>query len=145
MLCIQNPTGCTSAEERALGVRYADFDALLRSSDCVSIHARFTADTENMMGDREFALMPPGSFFVNTARGRLVDEAALCEALRSGHLAGAALDVFQMEPLPGDSPLLTAPNLFPTPHMAGIPTSEAQVLELRQAARRLIADARPRE
>ena len=134
------PQPLSPERERALGVRYTDLDALLRSSDCVSLHTRVTPATEDMMGERELALMRPGSFFVNTARGRLVDEAALCKALESGHLAGAALDVFQMEPLPTDSPLLHTPNTFLTPHIAGIPTSEARVLELREAARRLITD-----
>jgi D-3-phosphoglycerate dehydrogenase len=134
------PHPLTAAEELSLGVRYADLDTLLESSDCVSLHARVTPETERMMGAREFALMPSGSFFVNTARGRLVDEAALCESLRTGHLAGAALDVFEMEPLPSDSPLLGVPNTFLTPHVAGIPTSQARVLELRLAARKLFAD-----
>jgi phosphoglycerate dehydrogenase-like enzyme len=90
-----------------------------------------------MMGEREFALMPRGSFFVNTARGRLVDEAALVHALEAGQLAGAALDVFWYEPLPADAALLRAPNLLLTPHTGGIPTAEAQILELQEAARRL--------
>lgn len=127
--------------ERELGVRYASFDELLRESRCVSLHNRFTSKTERMMGAREFGLMPPGSFFVNTARGRLVDEAALVEALESGHLAGAALDVFWMEPLPPDSPLLGAPNLFMTPHTGGIPVAESQEIELRTAAQLLAQDA----
>jgi phosphoglycerate dehydrogenase-like enzyme len=129
----------TADEEAALGVRYLPFDELLQASRCVSLHNRFTPETEQMMGEREFALMPDGSFFVNTARGRLVDEAALVRALESGHLSGAALDVFWIEPLPADSPLLAAPNLFLTPHTAGIPSSESQVREFREAARRAVA------
>lgn len=132
-------------QERELGVRYADLDTLLESSDCVSLHARFTPETEKMMGAREFALMPAGSFFVNTSRGRLVDEQALVDAVASGHLAGVALDVFEMEPLPADSPLLGLSNAFFTPHTGGIPTSEARPLELRLAARRLLADDAQRQ
>ena len=98
------------AEERELGIRYLPFDELLQASKCVSLHARFTPETERMFGAREFALMPPGSFFVNTARGRLVDEDALVAALESGHLGGAALDVFVYEPLQADSPLLRRPE-----------------------------------
>jgi phosphoglycerate dehydrogenase-like enzyme len=126
--------------EAELGVRYAGLDELLASSRVVSLHNRFDATTERMMGAREFALMPAGSCFVNTARGRLVDEAALTEALTSGHLGGAALDVFWMEPLPADSPLLQAPNLLMTPHTGGIPIAESQRLELQAAGRLLTAD-----
>ncbi|HWM11035.1 MAG TPA: NAD(P)-dependent oxidoreductase [Solirubrobacteraceae bacterium] len=128
------------AREAELGVRYASFDDLLRGSRCVSLHNRFDETTERMMGAREFALMPRGAFFVNTARGRLVDEAALVEALESGHLGGAALDVFWMEPLPPDSPLLRAPNLVLTPHTGGIPIAESRNLELQAAGRILAAD-----
>jgi len=126
-------------EEAASDVRYLPFDELLQASRCVSLHNRFTAETEQMMGEREFGLMQDGSFFVNTARGRLVDERALVRALASGRLAGAALDVFWLEPLPPDSPLLSSPNLLLTPHTAGIPTAESKVLELREAARRAVA------
>ena len=110
------------------------FDELLRTSDCVSLHHRFHGEAEPFMGQREFALMPHGSYFVNTARGRLVDEEALIAALESGRLAGAALDVFQYEPLPMDSPLLSAPNLILTPHVGGIPSNEAALVELGEAA-----------
>ena len=126
--------------EAELGVRYASFDDLLRESRCVSLHNRFDETTERMMGAREFGLMAPGAFFVNTARGRLVDEAALIEALESGRLGGAALDVFWMEPLPPDSPLLRAPNLVLTPHTGGIPIAESRNLELQAAGRLLAAD-----
>ena len=126
-------------EEALLGLRYLPLDDLLAASVCVSLHHRFDGTNERMMGAREFGLMPEGSFFVNTARGRLVDEDALVEALASGHLAGAALDVFRYEPLRPDSPLLGAPNLILTPHTAGIPMAESQILELREAGRLLAA------
>jgi phosphoglycerate dehydrogenase-like enzyme len=129
-------------QEQELGVRYLPFDDLLRTAVCVSLHNRFTEETESMMGEREFSLMQQGSLFVNTARGRLVDEDALVAALTSGRLAGAALDVFRYEPLPPDSPLLSAPNLVLTPHTGGIPSSESQTLELREAVRRLRTEAR---
>jgi phosphoglycerate dehydrogenase-like enzyme len=128
-------------QEAELGIRYLPFDDLLRASLCVSLHNRFTGETESMLGEREFSLMPHGSFVVNTARGRLVDEAALVAALTSGQLAGAALDVFWYEPLPADSPLLSAPNLLLTPHTGGIPSAESQTLELREAVRRLRVEA----
>jgi len=135
------PNPLSPDEEVGLGVRYVGFDELLALSDCVSLHNRFTPVTERMMDDRAFGLMRQGSFFVNTARGRLVDEEALVRALESGRLAGAALDVFWMEPLPPDSPLLDAPNVLLTPHTGGIPVAQSQLLELREAARLIAASA----
>ncbi len=126
-------------EEQELGIRYLPFDELLAASHCVSLHNRFTAETERMMGAHEFALMPEGSFFVNTARGRLVDEEALMAALHRGHLAGAALDVFWWEPILPDSPLRSTPNLLMTPHTGGIPSAVSVAQELA-AAGRVIAE-----
>ena len=125
----------SAEEERALGIRYLPFDELLAESHCVSLHNRFTPETEKMMGAREFALMPEGSFFVNTARGRLVDEDALMAALHSGHLAGAGLDVFWWEPILPDSPLRSTPNLLMTPHTGGIPSAVSVAQELAAAGR----------
>ena len=121
--------------EKELGIRYLPFDELLAASHCVSIHNRFTPETEKMMAAREFALMPEGSFFVNTARGRLVDEDALMAALHSGHLAGAGLDVFWWEPILPDSPLRSTPNLLMTPHTGGIPSAVSVAQELAAAGR----------
>jgi phosphoglycerate dehydrogenase-like enzyme len=126
-------------EEQRLGFRYLTFDELLAASHCVSLQNRFYPETEKMMGAREFALMREGSFFVNTARGRLVDEEALAAALNSGHLAGAALDVFEYEPLQPDSPLLDAPNVILTPHTAGIPIDVSIAQELELAGKRISA------
>ena len=125
----------TPEEEQEMGIRYLPFEELLAESQCVSLHNRFTPETEKMMGAREFAMMPRGSFFVNTARGRLVDEDALMAALRSGHLAGAALDVFWWEPILPDSPLRNTPNLLMTPHTAGTPAGDTVALELGSAGR----------
>lgn len=123
----------SAEEERDLGVRFLPFDELLAASHCVSLHNRFDETNEKMMGVREFALMPAGSFFVNTARGRLVDEEALCAALTSNHLAGAALDVFWHEPPLPESPLWNAPNLIMTPHTGGIPLAVTLAEEFAQA------------
>lgn len=131
------PSPLSVDEESRLGVSYEPLDELLGRSHIVSLHNRFIPETERMMDDRTFGLMRAGSYFVNTARGRLVDEDALLRALESGQLAGAALDVFWMEPLPSDSPLLAAPNLILTPHTGGIPTAESRLLELGDAARSL--------
>ncbi len=92
---------------------------LLAQSDVVSLHCPRSADTRGLIDAAALARMRPGSYLVNTAGGGIVDEDALLAALRSGHLAGAALDVFAAEPLPPGSPLLDAPNLLLTPHLAG--------------------------
>jgi D-3-phosphoglycerate dehydrogenase len=92
---------------------------LLERSRFVSLHARATPETTGMIGAAEIAAMPRGSVLVNCARGALLDYDALCDALESGHLFGAAMDVFPEEPIPPGSRLLAAPNLVMTPHLAG--------------------------
>ncbi|MEU4574555.1 2-hydroxyacid dehydrogenase [Nonomuraea sp. ATR24] len=96
-----------------------ELDELLSRSRFVSLHARATPETAGMIGAAEIARMPAGSVLVNCARGALLDYDALCDALESGHLFGAAMDVFPEEPIPAGSRLLTAPNLVMTPHLAG--------------------------
>jgi phosphoglycerate dehydrogenase-like enzyme len=96
-----------------------DLATLLTASDVVSLHVVLTEETERMIGKEEFSLMKEGAILLNTARGPVVDEAALVEALRTGHLAAAALDTFTQEPLPADSPLLQLGNrVLLSPHMA---------------------------
>jgi phosphoglycerate dehydrogenase-like enzyme len=104
--------------ERA-GARPVDVETLLRVSDFVSVHLRLTAETERFLSRDRLGLMKPTAFLVNTARGRLVDEGALVDALREGRIAGAGLDVFHREPLLADDPLLQLPNVVLTPHNAG--------------------------
>jgi (S)-sulfolactate dehydrogenase len=99
-------------------------DALLAQADVVSLHVPLLDSTHHLIDARRLTAMKPGAVLINTARGGVVDEAALAEALRSGHLAGAALDVFEAEPLPAGSPLADCPNLLLTPHIAGV-TAEA--------------------
>ncbi|MEU2562382.1 2-hydroxyacid dehydrogenase [Streptomyces longispororuber] len=94
-------------------------DALLSRSRVVSLHARVTEETTGMIGAAELARMPRGSVLVNCARGALLDYDALCDALDSGHLAGAGLDVYPQEPVPADSRLLRTPGIVMTPHIAG--------------------------
>jgi D-3-phosphoglycerate dehydrogenase / 2-oxoglutarate reductase len=101
------------------GVRLVGLDELLRSSSVVSLHARLSDETRGMMGARELDLLPEGAVLVNTARGGLLDHGPLPEALRSGRLGGLALDVYDVEPPPGDWPLHHAPNVVATPHLAG--------------------------
>lgn len=108
-----------SEEGRALGIEYVALPALLSRSDIVTLHAPACEATRKMLGAREFALMKPSALFINCARGALVDAQALCDALNSGRIAGAAVDVFDMEPpLPEGEPLLHARNIILTPHIA---------------------------
>lgn len=95
-------------------------ETLYRESDVVSVHLRLSPATEKMIGRAQFALMKPGAIFLNTARGPIVDEEALVEALTSGRLAGAGLDVFEVEPLPAGHPLTRLDNVVLTPHSAGV-------------------------
>lgn len=106
------------------GVAPRGLDALLAEADAVSLHVPLVPATRHLLDARRLAAMRPGAVLINTARGGVVDEAALAAALREGHLAGAALDVFEREPLPAGSPLDGVPNLVLTPHIGGV-TREA--------------------
>jgi D-3-phosphoglycerate dehydrogenase len=102
-----------------LGIRMTDLEELLASSDFVSLHARVTPQTTNFFDSKKFSVMKQGSYFINTARETLVDEAALYDALVSNHLAGAALDVLRPYPQGAPAPLLSLPNVIVTPHIGG--------------------------
>ena len=110
-----HPSPARGAE---LGVQFVELDDLLRRADVVSLHVKLTERSRGLIGRRELALMKPGSILVNAGRGALVDEAALVEALDSGHLGGAGLDVFTREPLPADAPILRCRQVVLTPHNA---------------------------
>src|SRR4029077_21286352 len=101
-----------SAAAEKLGLQFVPLDQLLAESDFVSLHAALTPQTRGMIGEAQLRQMKPAGFLINTARGALVDEAALTRALSEGWLAGAALDVFTTEPLPPDSPLRSLPNVL---------------------------------
>jgi len=101
-------------------VETAELSELLKTADIITMHARLCKETEHMIGAREFAMMKPNAVFINTARAGLVDEQALIHALRTGQIRGAGLDVYEKEPLPLDSPLLTMDNVTLMPHSAGI-------------------------
>ena len=112
------------------GVELLELDELLRRADILSLHVPLTPETRHMIGARELALLAPGSLVINIGRGGLVDEDALVAALHSGHIAGAALDVTEIEPLPLSSPLLDAPNVILTPHVAWV--SEVALSDLKR-------------
>ena len=105
-------------DERELGVTYLELDDLLRSSDIVTLHVFLAPGSRNLIGAREIRLMKRGSVLINTCRGGVVDETTLYDALKSGHLFGAGIDVFAEEPVTKDHPLLTLDNVLVTPHMA---------------------------
>ena len=108
----------------ALGFTLVSLDELYRTSDVVSLHLRLSDQTRGMIGRREFEMMKPEAIFINTARGAIVDEAALVTALSSRRIAAAGLDVFEVEPLPAGHALTSLDNVVLTPHCAGI-TPEA--------------------
>ncbi len=110
----------------APGVRRCALDELLRLSDIVTLHVPLTPQTRHLLDAGRLARMKREAILINTARGGIVDEAALARALRAGRLGGAALDVFADEPLPAGSPLAGAPNLILTPHIAGL-TRESNI------------------
>lgn len=110
----------------ALRVEAVDLSTLLAESDIVSLHLRVTRETQGMFGAPQFAAMKAGAFFINTARGPLVDYDALYDALARGHLGGAGLDTFAEEPPPPGWPLLSLPNVTLTPHIAGASQESAQ-------------------
>lgn len=101
------------------GVEAAGLEKLLRESTFVSLHCAMTPETTGMIGRDELRLIGPDGYLVNSARAAVVDEAALLDALRDGHIGGAALDVYWKEPLPPGHPLFDAPNVVLTPHLAG--------------------------
>src|SRR5262245_18728600 len=114
-----------------------DLDTMLPRVDFLTVHTPLTAETTDLLGSRELGLMKKGARIINCARGGIINENALAEALKSGHLAGAALDVFVEEPPPAEHPVLKLPNVVLTPHL-GASTVEAQTSVAREAAQLMI-------
>lgn len=114
------------AAEKQIGL--VPLDELFATADVVSVHSPATPETTDFINARSLGLMKPGAVFLNTSRGATVDEDALCAALHSGKLLGAALDVFKREPLPLTSPLLSAPNLLLCSHMAGLDCESTEAM-----------------
>jgi len=112
-------TGHPNEEKaRRLGVKFVDLDTLLAESDIVTLHVPLTPSTEKMIGTKELAKMKKSAILINTARGKIVDEAPLIKALKEKQILGAGLDVFEKEPLPVDDPLTELENVVLTPHIA---------------------------
>jgi phosphoglycerate dehydrogenase-like enzyme len=137
-------TRLAPAIEDRLAVTWAERDDLLSRSDFVLLSAPHTEETERMIGARELGLMKPTAFLVNIARGGLVDEEALVEALRERRIAGAGLDVFVEEPVPADHPLLTLDTVILTPHIGG-GTGGARVKQMTDVLENIVRFARGEE
>ena len=128
-----DPNRLPASDEASLGISWTPLDTLLGESDFVSLHARLTPETRHLIGAREFQLMKRTAYFINSARGPLVDEEALVRALKEGQIAGAGLDVFEHEPRPHPA-LLEMSNVVVTPHVG------SAVSELREAMANVVVD-----
>nr|BFE96459.1 hypothetical protein GCM10020185_69950 [Pseudomonas brassicacearum subsp. brassicacearum] len=126
------------AVEQRFGARYCSLKTLLQQADFICLTLPLTAETQGLIGAQAFAQMRPETIFINISRGKVVDEAALIDALRSGQIRGAGLDVFEREPLSADSPLLQMDNVVATPHM-GSATHETREAMARCAVDNLLA------
>ncbi|NPV75744.1 MAG: 2-hydroxyacid dehydrogenase [Anaerolineae bacterium] len=112
---------------KEMGGEPVELETLLKECDFISLHARLTKETRGMIGEREIQLMKPTAYLINTARGELVDHNALYKALKEKRLAGAALDIFESEPPPDDSPLYLLDNVTVTSHLAGASLQAAEI------------------
>jgi phosphoglycerate dehydrogenase-like enzyme len=115
------------AHARSLGAEPVGRDELLERADVVTIHLRLSDRTRGLIGTPELDRIGPAGYLVNTSRGPIVDEGALLAALRGGRIAGAGLDVFDVEPLPADHPLRSAPNTVLTPHLGYVTTGNYEL------------------
>jgi lactate dehydrogenase-like 2-hydroxyacid dehydrogenase len=127
-------------------IEYVSLPELLAESDFLSLHAALTAENRGLIGEKQLRSMKPTAYLINTARGALVDEAALARALQEGWIAGAALDVFTVEPLAADHPFRSVPNLLLTPHFSSFAreTGERVSLTAAQAIVDLMHGRKPR-
>jgi glyoxylate reductase len=128
-----DPRRLAPDEEKKFEADYCSLDELLRQADFVSLHPQLAPDTRHLMGDRQFALMKPTAFVINTSRGPVIDEAALVRALKAKKIAGAALDVYEHEPHAAPE-LLAMPNVVLTPHLG------SAVLSLRESMANVVVD-----
>jgi D-3-phosphoglycerate dehydrogenase len=144
-ILVHDPYVQLSVDDLKDGVEQASIERILAQSDVVTLHARVTEETKGFFGAEQFAAMKKGAFFVNTARGPLVDYAALTEALKSRHLRGAAVETFGIEPVPVDWELLQLENVTLTPHIAGasVKTVKFAAKAAAEEVRRYIAGEPP--
>src|SRR5258707_12816573 len=126
-----DPRRLPPGEEAKFEAGYRSFDELLREADFVSLHPQLSPETRHLMSDRQFALMKPTAFVINTSRGPVIDEAALVRALQDKKIAGAGLDVYEHEPQVSPE-LVKMPNVVLTPHL------DSAGLELREGMRHLV-------
>ncbi len=127
--------------EAGLGVQFMPLDELLSSSDIVSLHVPSGPSTRGMIGAREIALMKPTAILINTCRAAVVDEMALCKALKEGRIRGAGIDVFMTEPPPRDHPFFSLDNVVVTPHFGG-GTEDAEIEGIRHAYANIVKASR---
>jgi glycerate dehydrogenase len=125
-------------------VLFTDLETLFRQSDIVSLHCPLTPQTKDLVNQERLALMKPRALLLNTSRGPLIDEGALAEALNSGRVAGAAVDVLSVEPPSGDNPLLRAKNCIVTPHIAwATRAARSRLMQIAVANVRAFLNGRP--
>ncbi len=122
---------------KRLGIEFVSLKELLKRADVISVHLRLSPETEGLIGEKEFDLMKPTAIIINTARGAIIDHQALVEALREKKIAGAGIDVYPVEPISADDPLLKLDNVVLTPHSAGM-TREAMDAGLNMAVDNII-------
>lgn len=132
-ILVTDPYVQLAPDDRDAGVELVALDRLLAEADVVSLHPRVTDETRGMIGAEALAAMKPGAVIVNTARGPLMDYDALYDALVSGHLRGAMLETFAIEPVPPDWPLLKLPNVTLTPHIAGASLKTVRIAAAKAA------------
>ena len=144
-ILVADPYKTLSKEDVADGVRMIGLDRLLADSDVVSLHARVSEETKGFLAAPQFARMRKGAYFINTARGPMVNYDDLYQALKSRHLRGAMLETFWLEPPPADSPLLKLDNVTLTPHIAGASTTTVRIAArmVAEEVRRYLAGEPP--
>lgn len=132
-ILVHDPYVQLSPDDAQAGVEHVSLQQILAESDVVTLHPRVTEETRGMMDATAFASMKPGATLINTARGPLVDYDALYEVLRDGHLRGAMLETFSIEPVPPEWPLLKLPNVTLTPHIAGASLKTVRIAAAKAA------------